>query len=335
MVFTPAKGSEEERRAWKQWASNSGLTHDNGEFRNTIIPERRRVFRCNLQPQDANLLGSIESAMINVFHFRNSVTERWPETIRVMLNDASISGEETRPFESWVGPPGLEKRKQGTRVWTELVQFFVLEYHVNNITWSNDSTSLTLRGEQGYLPEMGISVSEDLGDDIMDICQLTLFGIEGLKDAVLNFCLSVIMQANPTPQNNPLLFWVHRLLQTEEFGDQPRLEFGSLKDELTTREKLEALVHYARVLIMDHACMSWVRSDCVSQELKTPVQDALNPGNMAWSDRGEPRPVEKKGDPADFSQPHWQSIKAHFDTLRKKWLVKGSNSPIGVILMLL
>ena len=201
------------------------------------------------------------------------------------------------------------------------------------LTVSNDGLFIKLR-QSSYLSEMGFTVSEDLGDDIVDIVQnqtLRSFGIDNLTDSIHEFCLSIIMQANPTPQNNPLLFWVALSLQTEEFGNGQRLEFHGLKDELTMREKLEALVHYARVFIMDLAGMSWIKS----HSGKAPIQTWLNPKTWDWIDNGLPRPVDRQGDPADFDQPHWQAFKTHIEALHTKWLVKGSNSPIGVILELL
>ena len=333
----PAKGSEAERQTWKRWARKNGLTDATGRFIFTSISERRFRFRNGLDEKDTLLLRFIEKNLIDIVHMRNAVVERWPETIRTMLNRTGRNGQEALPFESWFGPLGLKKRMQGTRVLADLIQFFVLEYHINNVTWSDDATFLTLRGESGYLSEMGFTISEEdaLGVDILDIVNGSIFGMEYLKNSIHHFCLSIIMQENPTPQNNPLLFWVGVCLQTEEFGNQQRLEFHGLKDELTMREKLEALVHYARVFIMDHAYISWLQSDSVPQEWKTTVETALNSKNWGWIDRGLPRPVDQQGDPADFAQPHWQAFKTHFEALHTKWLVKGANSPIGVILELL
>jgi len=336
-MTTPAKGSEAERRTWKLWARRNGLTDANGRFIFRSIGERRSRFRNGLDEKDTLLLRLIEKTLIDIVHMRNAAVERWPETIRTMLNRTGRNGQEAVPFDSWFGPPGLKKRMQSTRVLADLIQFFVLEYHINNVTWSDDATSLTLRGESGYLSEMGFTTSEedDLGDDIMDIVDGRMFGIEHLKNSVHHLCLSIIMQENPTPQNNPLLFWVGLCLQTEEFGNQQRLEFHGLKDELTMREKLEALVHYARVFIMDYAYTSWAQSDSVTEEWKIAVGIALDSKSWGWIDRGLPRPVDQQGDPADFAQPHWQAFKTHFEALHTKWLVKGSNSPIGVILKLL
>jgi len=177
---------------------------------------------------------------------------------------------------------------------------------------------------------------EDRCDDLMDIIQGDMYGIGYIKDAVHQFYLEIIMQTNPTHRNNPLLFWVAVILQTEEFGDSPRLEFGDLKDQLTTREKLEALVHYARVFILDHAFkFQDLAAISVPSEWKSAIEVALDSGSWGWCDNGLPRPTESEGDPVDFDHPHWQSFKAHFDELRVKWLAKGSNSPIGVILELL
>jgi hypothetical protein len=299
----------------------------NGKFRSARINERRRVFRSELDQKTIDSLNVMESVLIKLVHFINGVTERWPETIRVMLNNENVTGGESRPFESWYEPAGLEKRKQSTRVWTDLIQFLTLEYHYNNVTWSGDTISL--RGEEGYLPELGLAVSEDLGDDMIDIIQSMFYGIDHVKESLKTFCLNIIMHQDATCRNNPLLFWVALLLQTEEFGDQPRLEFWGLKDELTMREKLEALVHYARVFIIDRAFTTWQSSDSVPQKWKKAVQKEVN------SDARRFDLPESKGDPADFDQPHWQSFKNHFDALRVKWLTKGSTTPIGVILGLL
>jgi len=312
-VTEPAKGSEEARRIWKQWAVRNRLMDGDQNFRLTGITERRRVFRNGLNRKDGNLMTAIEQVLIKIVHFKNAVIERWPETIRVMLNDSSLNGRGSQPFESWVGPPGLEKRKQATRVWTDLIQFFVLEYHINNVTWLDNDT-VSLGGEQGYLPRMGLSLSEGLCDDIMDIVSGDCYGVGFMQDCVHTFCLSIIMQKNATPYNNPLLFWVALLLQTEEFGDQPRLEFAGMKDELTMREKLEAIVHYARVFILDLAYMSWLKTDSVPEAWRTSLEGALNGGDWDWSDDGDPRPVEQEGDPANFTEPYWQAFKSHFDS---------------------
>ncbi|KIM45634.1 hypothetical protein M413DRAFT_442291 [Hebeloma cylindrosporum] len=336
-MTTPAKGNEDERRVWKQWARTNGLTNANGRFITNSISGRRIRFRTGLANKDIHLLNAIEKNLIDLVHFRNSVVERWPESIRTMLNDGEKNGQGSVPFDSWHGPPGLERRKQAARVLTDLIQFFVREYHINNVTWLDNDTALAMRATSGYFPEMGFTISEDsaLGDDILDIDQGSNFGIEHMKNPIHQLCLNIIMQANPTAKTNPLLFWVGLILQTEEFGHHQRLEFSGLKDTLTTREKLEALVHYARVFIMDFAYTSWLGSDSVHKEWKTAVESALNSKPSHWVDQGLPRPVDQRGDPTDFSQPHWKSFKTHFEPLRTQWLVKGSNSPIGVILELL
>jgi hypothetical protein len=328
------KGSPEERQVWKDWADH------NGASATRIISERRRVFRSGIDAKDIGLLNRIEQALINLFHFANSTTERWPSTIRGMLTKLGEEDTEHHPFESWVGPLGLEKRKQSTRVWTDLVQFLVLEYHINNVSWSADGSSLTIMGDSGYLAPMRLTLSDGRADDIMDIVQADIMfamtgKLEYMRGPVHEFLLHIIMQENPTSHNNPLLFWIALLLQTEEFGNQPRLEFAGLKDGLTMRKKLEAVVHYARVLILDYAYKSWGRSGPVPKQWTLAVEKTLNSADMDWSDNGAPRPADQEGDPADFRDPHWVNFVAYFDGLCRKWLWKGSNSPVGVILGLL
>src|SRR5262245_41017914 len=111
------KGSEKDRTIWKQWAYQNGLTDENGNFLNEAIDERRANFRLGLEERNVNLLTTIEHLLINMFHFCNAMTERWPETVRIMLNRFHTDEQDVKtPFDSWYGPPGLEKRKQATRV---------------------------------------------------------------------------------------------------------------------------------------------------------------------------------------------------------------------------
>lgn len=328
------KGSETDRAIWRDWAYKNHLADKNGIFLHKTIDECRASFRLGLREKDVHLLDAIEHELINVVHFRNSVTERWPETVRIMLNRIYVGAQDVNPtpFDSWYGPPGLEKRKQATRVWTELIMFLVLEYQIHNITWINDDT-LQMKGPGGGLPDMGLHLSEDMGDDIVDMVNGQLYGPTFMKNAVHQMCLSLVMHRCTTPSHSPLLFWVGLILQTEEFGEQSRFTFNGIEDTLCTREKLEALVHYARVLILDHAYMSWLES--VSDEWREALELAVNRSGRSWVDKGEPRPADLQGDPDDIGEPFWRAFIEHFDKLSKKWIVKDSRSPIGVILKLL
>jgi hypothetical protein len=174
-----------------------------------------------------------------------------------------------------------------------------------------------------------------MADDIMDMISNRLYGLDFMEDAVHQMCLSLIMHPFVTSRCNPLLFWVGVILQTEEFGQQPRFSYCDLQDSLTTREKLEAIVHYARVFILDYAYFSWMKLDTVSEEWKITLERALNKKDTGWADKGTGRPAMQMGDPDDFDAPYWRSFINHFNQLSRKWLVKGSQSPIGVILKLL
>jgi len=125
----------------------------------------------------------------------------------------------------------------------------------------------------------------------------------------------------PNSKNNPLLFWVALLLQTEEFGKQPRLNFADLQDSLIMREKLLGIVHYARALILDYAFATFC-----TQETKEHYAAAAADLNGA----------KYKGSNVDVTDvPHWNAFIKHFEAIQKKWLSKGSDTPIGIILTLL
>ena len=52
-------------------------------------------------------------------------------TVRAAFTKLGETEPKHHPFESWVGPAGLENRVQSTAVWTDTIPFLVLERHVN------------------------------------------------------------------------------------------------------------------------------------------------------------------------------------------------------------
>jgi hypothetical protein len=94
---SPPKGSPEDRQIWKDWGDH------NGAFVLPIICERRLVSHDGIGAEDIRLLGRVEKALINLFHFANRTTERWPQTIRAMLTKLGEEDTECRPFAVKVG----------------------------------------------------------------------------------------------------------------------------------------------------------------------------------------------------------------------------------------
>ena len=99
------------------------------------------------------------------------------------------------------------------------------------------------------------------------------------------------------------------------------------------REKLGAMLHYARVLILDHAFKGWGQSSPAPKEWMLALEKALNTTNWAYILAS--RPTDREDAPAGFGDPHWVNFIAYFDGLCRKCLWRGSNSPVGVILQLL
>jgi hypothetical protein len=178
-MTTPAKGSEDQRRTWKRWARSNGLTDASGRFIFTSISQRRSRFRIGLEERNILLLHFIEKTLIDAVHFRNSVVERWPKTIRMMLG----GNEGPQAFESWVGPPGLEK--ESNRLASGPTSY---NFSCSNtiLTWSNDATSLRLR-QSSYLSEMRFTLSENLDDDILNIVLSPSFGLENFTNCIHGF----------------------------------------------------------------------------------------------------------------------------------------------------
>lgn len=87
-----------------------------------------------------------------------ALTERWPSKARETLNEP-FDGGPVIPFGTLVAKVNLWKRRRMNAVWTSLICFLVYSY------------------DEGTLQEMGLFVSEELGDSIMDVMQAeVIFG---------------------------------------------------------------------------------------------------------------------------------------------------------------
>ncbi|KAH8799363.1 hypothetical protein F5884DRAFT_120041 [Xylogone sp. PMI_703] len=182
------------------------------------------------------------------------LAERWPAVFRTMVNQGGLPSE-TGPFESWAAKINLAKRRRGNSVLLGLVCFLVYSY------------------EAGTLEEMGLHLSEDMQDSILDVMQAEMYfgpinqSIERedgpMEAAVVRLLGELITDAHATFQTNALLWWVGILVQSslhggpDDYISRGQFTFNVLTMDMDIKERLEAILHYAKVIVLDHAMHTW------------------------------------------------------------------------------
>lgn len=111
---------------------------------------------------------------------------------------------------------------------------------------------------------MDLHLSDDTYDDILDIMQAQIYGPENMQQTVVDLCRNMIMDPHPTPSTNPLLWWVVVLvqsavdpLQRDDYISRGRFLGNILPMDIDVRTRMEAVHHYAKVLVLDHAFRTW------------------------------------------------------------------------------
>ncbi|RYC79510.1 hypothetical protein BFJ63_vAg17611 [Fusarium oxysporum f. sp. narcissi] len=260
---------------------------------------------------------TIQSAFWNDLDRMEAMTERWPRVARVALNsmDEGNGGDgDQGAFESLAAVYDLGKRRRYQSIWMSLVGFIAHSH------------------SEGTLGEMGLRLTESQIDDILDIEQeiwqidtraiarrREKGGFEDVWVPIRQLLMEALRKPKSTPRNNPLVWWIAVLARSAVSGDSDidfisrgRFHKNPMPMDVGLRERLEAIVHYSKVLVLDGAFSTWSgrseRSEWVME-----VQSRLNMVSIEWIDEeGGSRPAGPSGDGGPvYSTDAWQSVVAH------------------------
>ncbi|EEU34825.1 uncharacterized protein NECHADRAFT_88405 [Fusarium vanettenii 77-13-4] len=193
--------------------------------------------------------------------------------------------------------------------------------------------------DEGTLEEMGMRLTESQIDDILDIEQevwqvdLKVIarrrekgGFEGVWGRIQLLLMKALRKAKSTPRNNPLMWWIAVLARSaisENDGDRDFISRGRFHKnpmpmDVDLGERLRAIVHYSKVLVLDDAFSTWPEESGWMME----VQSRLNMVSIEWiNDEGGSRPDGPPGDGGPvYSTDAWQSVVAHIAEHTKKYL---------------
>ncbi|KAF2158296.1 hypothetical protein M409DRAFT_31186 [Zasmidium cellare ATCC 36951] len=324
--------TDDERHLYRTWLDATHLSH---------APYSDRLTRawhdyCAAFAHDRDVsptfphvrLGHLMNNTIAHFQFANAMINRWPLPIRSDLNrtcslSSSIESPSPLPFHTWGQPRYIERRKQATAVWYSLLHFLV--FH-----WS------AYGGIDTPIHNMGLQLSRQYCDLIADLRSYATIQLRfppretAVKDVVEEFFLLALTDPHPTPRTNPLLWWLGVLIHADVVHQLPPLPIPGLHDRLDLTAKLDALDHYARVLIFHNTYMRWTDPQPFFQpapESKIDVARWVDSADIAWVGQNKEIPPDTSPQP-DLSTPGWVEFRSQLQAEIDSWLVRDSPGPM-------
>ena len=158
--------------------------------------------------------------------------------------------------------------------------------------------------------------------------------IENL-DLVEAFYLVAIQDSKPSPRTNPLLWWVAVLIHYEMHDSQGLHPIPQIWDNFEFSIKLEALDHYARVLLFHDTFLKWTKPISFwesAPEWKLDVGRSVDSTDVEWVDQG--REVPYAPQEPDLTSRGWVDFHNTLQDAVASWLVGDSACPMHEILFL-
>ncbi|OCT54113.1 hypothetical protein CLCR_00201 [Cladophialophora carrionii] len=190
----------------------------------------------------------------------------------------------------------LGKRRRYQAVWASLICFLVFT-HTNS----------------GMLVDVGLLLAKHTEYEVTDILRAIATRIQSELDAAVRvLCVKMITNHAPTASKNPLLWWLTVLvrsaidpLQEMDYISRGRFLMNILSMDLDLCGRLEAVQHYAKVLVLDKALELW--RPC-SDDWALQVNRDLVAANLDWLDDETDQRRSDDGDPRNCDSPAWPSM---------------------------
>lgn len=255
----------EERPICKEWLRSIGflVPGEDEEVWHAILRNWKRFLKATntritgsgaarrvVKSADAKQREAVKQAFWDRIDGLEAVSERWPAKARLALNQ-SAEGPNARPFESLAARWLLGKRRRFQSMWTGLVCFLV---------WS-------IKKKEESLEEMGLVLDEDKKEDVLDVVVAVTPGSgcfmdddDNPGDELQGLFTKMITDEPAKAQRNPLLWWTAILVRSaiskegeEDYISRGRFSMNILPLDVDIRDRIEAIGHYSKVLILDKA----------------------------------------------------------------------------------
>jgi hypothetical protein len=173
---------------------------------------------------------------------------------------------------------------------------------------------------------MGLEISEEMSGSILDVSEAEAwYGAIGqspsrqsgpVEEAVLQLVVEFVADRQATCTSNPLLWWVGILVQSslqagaDDYISRGRFNLNILPMDLDIRARLEGLLHYSKVLVLDHTMHSWKTSKSRMME----VRGDMAAVNNEWLNADDDRRPEAIVDNRNCSSVAWKDMLKHLQS---------------------
>lgn len=265
---------------------------------------KRRRFRA-----DRTQRRTIQKAFWQGMDGLEGLSERWPRDARVLVNER-IEGKDAGPYESLAAKCKLRRRRRFNSIWTGLVCFLVHSQ------------------DEGTLAEMGLHLSEEQVDDILDVMQaatpLMSWNQRGLAASTWGLLLPAICKIGATPSDNVVLWWVAILVRSALSGQEEKPDYISqgqfnmniLPMDLDLGERLEAIIHYSKVLFFHQTFSNWEGKPRWREEI---IRD-MDEVSLDWLDKDDDVRPAPGADKRTCASAAWKALLKHLQERINDWM---------------
>lgn len=300
-----------------------------------INRSRKRVYSTTEREATQSMTEMVAKATTRVLYDAEFWAEEWPADFRRKMNSDKCaeyapysSPVEIPVFHSWARPRDAEKRNQAIAVWASMISFLIFHWHDY--------------GADRELESMGLELSWELKDGIDDIRTHATEGrLEVLREAIKEFLSRAITHAGSTARTNPVAWWLAVLIQTEVVDGQPSWAVAGMKDELDFSQKLEAIDHYSRVMVLYVAFLRWMFRPASSKGGTREDKDAVcrwsfhYPTEWIHEDRDRPRNKETEALEEESQKSlEWEACRSFMFPFLAEWLTDRTTGPMADVIRL-
>ncbi|KAH7147221.1 hypothetical protein DER46DRAFT_615039 [Fusarium sp. MPI-SDFR-AT-0072] len=286
---------EEERPIYEDWLRPIGFLvpgQDEGLWHAIVENWERFLKATNTRITGSGATRRVKQNRMDGFE---TLSERWPVKARLALNQ-SAEGPDARPFESLAAIWLLQKRRRFQSMWTGLMCF---------LTWS-------IKVDEERLEEMGLNLDEEKKEDLLDLGLMAMPGSDWFMndddpgDIIQGFLTRMITDESVNVRMNPVLWWTAILVRSA-ISDEEEEDFINVD----IRDRIEAIGHYSKVLILGKAFQGWQKGRVGRQVWLEEVLRDLNVADNEWLNEENGQRPDDQLDRRTCLSPGWKMMLEH------------------------
>ncbi|ETS77056.1 hypothetical protein PFICI_10930 [Pestalotiopsis fici W106-1] len=255
------------------------------------------------------------------------LSERWPAAARTLLNQCA-DGPDAKAFESFGARWHVEPRRRLHTVWSGLFMFLLYNHPwggtrelfdmglyapIDEDCEVSSQDSLILPGDDSKL-------SWELGDLWMSL--ISRYPRAHVMADTHSLVIDALKGVRETKaDNNALLWWTAILVRSavsvsdgngDDWISHGKCPFGNLlAPDLDLLKRVEAIRHYCKVMVLDHAMYTWAPRNVIHGLCK--VETQLNSQDTSWMNGIDGIRPDEQQDQINTDSAAWEDVLSHLN----------------------